>query len=66
MKRGLFIRERKLAQDGIAEITYLQVDVPGLSASNSPLSVDDDNGDPTDATLAGYFDLIFNRLSVLV
>jgi len=52
--------------DRIAEIIYLLVDVLGLPATNGPLSVDDNNGDPTDATLLGFFDLIFNRLSVLV
>ena len=48
------------------ELVYLKVDVPGLPATNGPFSVDDNDGDPIDATLADCFDLIFDHLSVLV
>lgn len=66
VERGLVICERRLGQDTISETIHLQVDVPGLSATDGPLSIDDDDGNPTDATLAGFFDLVFNRLTVFV
>jgi len=44
----------------------LEVDVPGLSTGNCPSSFDDKDGDSTDSTLAGFLDLIFNRLDILV
>jgi len=60
------MRERRLAQDRSAKIIHLEIDVPCLSATNGPLAVDDKDGDATDATLAGCFDLIVDRLGVLV
>lgn len=66
VKRGLVIRERRLIQDRSSKVIHLEIDVPGLSASNGPLAVDDNDGDATDATLAGCFDLIVDSLGVLV
>jgi len=66
VKRGLVMRERRLAPDRSAEIIYLEIDIPRLSATNGPLAVDDKDWDATDATLAGCFDLIVDRLGVLV
>lgn len=47
-------------------ITHLQVDVPGLSATNGPFSIDNDDWDSTDTTFAGFLDLIFDFLGVRV
>ena len=66
VKSGLVIRERRLVQDKGAEIAYLEVNVLGLSATNGPLPIDNENGDPADAPLADTLDLIFDGLSVLV
>ena len=48
------------------EIIHLEIDGPGLTATNSPLPIDDEDGDSTNATLAGFLDLVFDRLSVRV
>lgn len=66
VKRGSVMRERRLVLDRSAKIIHLEIDVPCLSATNGPLAVDDKDGDATDATLAGCFDLIVDRLGVLV
>jgi hypothetical protein len=66
VKRGLVIREWRLARDSSAKKNHLEIDIPGLSAINGPLSVDDEDGDATDTTLAQLLDLIVDRLSVLV
>lgn len=58
--------ERRLSQSGSAEIIHLEIDVPGLSTTNRPSPLDDNDGDSTDATLAGFFDLILDCLGVLV
>lgn len=66
LKRVLVIHERRLTQDGSVKVIHLEVDVPRLSTGDSPFSFDDEDGDSTDTTLAGFLDLVFNRLDVLV
>ena len=59
--------ERSYASgDGRDEVAHLEVDVPGLSATDSPLALDNDNGDTIDAALAGLLDLVFDFLNILV
>jgi len=47
-------------------IIHLQVDVPGLAATNGPLAIDNDDRHSADTTLAGFLDLIFDFLDVRV
>lgn len=51
---------------GNVETTHLKVNVPRLATTNGPLSLDDDNGNPADAALTGFLDLVFDRLDVLI
>jgi hypothetical protein len=44
----------------------LNVDVPGLAATNGPLALDDQDGNPGDPTAAGFLDLIVDRLNIFV
>lgn len=46
--------------------THLEVDVPSLSATNGPLSLDDDDGNPVDAIPAGFLDLVFHSFDILI
>lgn len=52
--------------DGNAEEIHLKVDVPGLTTTDGPLSLDDNNRNSANATLAGLLDLIFDCLDILI
>ena len=59
-------RERRVINDRRCEMVHLQVHVPGLSTTDGPLALDDDDWYSADATLASFPDLIFYFLDVLV
>lgn len=44
----------------------LKVDVPGLTATDGPLSLDDNNRNSANTTFAGLLNLIFDCLDILV
>lgn len=66
LKGRFVIRELGPVWKRSAEITHLEVHVPGLSTGNGPLPFDYEYRNSGDAALTSSFNLVFDRLDIFV